>query len=125
MLGDNPIFFTRFDYRYRDSSNFKVNGYVFIQGILGEKDRKEIYDRMEDGEFFIAEQIDIPPLYAYLYDFSNGQTTADHCWHEFIKFSDHDGPADGNRIWGSAQEFLWRFRLVEKWDLRLSPHSEL
>ncbi len=47
-------------------------------------ERDAILSRLEDGNLFIAEQVDVPPLYEQLYRWSGGPIAADHCWHQFV-----------------------------------------
>ncbi len=125
MLEDDGAPLIGFEYRYRDAANFKTSSYVVLEGILSDQERAEIIDRLESGEFFIAEQVGIPALYEVLYEFSGGQTPNDHCWHEFVGFIDSPIVIDDRRIWGSAKGLLSEFRSVVEWDLRLSPHIAL
>lgn len=120
----NPLS-TKFEYLYRDASNYKAFGHVLLEGVLSVAEREEIIARLEGGEFFIAEQIGVPTLYEMLYESTGGPTASDHCWHEFDQLSDEVVIKDGDRIWGSVEELLAKFRSVRAWDLRLSPHFEL
>lgn len=125
MRDDAKPLSTRFEYLYRDASNYKAYGHVLLEGVLSVAEREEIVARLEDGELFIAEQVGVPALYEMLYKSSDGPTTSDHCWHEFDQFSDDAVIKDGDRIWGTVEELLSKFRSVRAWDLQLSPHFEL
>lgn len=65
---------TLFKYLYRDASNFKSRGSVVLSGLLSVAERGFIASKMEGGEFFIAEQIGVKPLYEALYELSDGVT---------------------------------------------------
>jgi len=110
---------TAFDYMYRDADNFKAFGTIILEGELSIDDRTLIQSRMESQEFFIAEQVGIPPLQRQLYRWSNGPTASDHCWHEFVGFRE---AKDLERFVGAipAREFVARFQLVREWDEQLS-----
>lgn len=114
--------FNVFRYRYRDAANFKATGEVLLRGELSEQNKQEIIGRLQDGEYFIAEQVRIPVLYDKLYEFSGGPVIDDHCWHEFIMFQTVSSPSIKSEVWGSAEAFLLNFRLVKHWDLAFSPH---
>lgn len=113
---------TRFEYLYRDAANYKVYGHLLLEGSLSAEDQSELVARLEDDEFFIAEQIGIPALYQPLYEISGGITSSDHCWHEFYRISRLETPPPKEQIWGTAEELCARFRDVSDWNLRFSPH---
>lgn len=118
---------TCFHYVYRDAGNFKSRGTVILSGRLSLSERELIERKMESGEFFIAEQIGVPPLYAALYQYSGGMTREDHVWHSFEEFEDcrEGGQVDEASCWGTCDDFVRRFEQVASWDLTLSPHAGL
>lgn len=70
-----------FNYMYRDASNYKNAGEVVFENDLGIEDEEEISDLvvafLEDGEYFVAELVDIDTCYfGGIYD-------DDHGYHEF------------------------------------------
>ena len=113
-----------FDYMYRDAGNFKAFGTIILQGTLETIDQELLRSRLSDGEFIIAEQVGVPPLYTELYRWSGGATNSDHCWHEFIGFREIPPPEMDSAIW-KAKEFVNRFASVKAWDQALSPHFAL
>lgn len=115
---------TAFDYLYRDAGNFKAFGTVILNGALSSKDRKLIRPRLSSGEYFIAEQVDVAPLYEKLYEVSGGPTQSDHCWHEFVGLHGITAPNDASSAL-PASELVARFARVERWDESLSPHFSL
>lgn len=115
---------TAFDYMYRDAGNFKAFGTVMLEGPLSLADRNLIRSRLSSGEFFIAEQVGIPPLYGGLHKWSDGPTTSDHCWHEFVGFQTVAAPQSPVCVIDS-NEFVQRFVSLHQWDEALSPHFDL
>jgi hypothetical protein len=116
---------TVFEYLYRDAGNFKAFGSVLLKGRVSDDNRDAIRSRLESGEFFIAEQVGVPPLYEQLYQWSAGPTESDHCWHEFVGFREIDGPESSVTYVGDAATFVARFAAVTGWEESLSPHSAL
>ena len=113
---------TAFEYRYRDASNYKAWGRILLNGRLSDADRALVIDSLEDGEFFVAEQVGIPPLYQALYQLSDGPTEDDHGWHEFVAFTDQV-PADDEPLWGSANDLALRFAGVKRWNVAMSENA--
>jgi hypothetical protein len=113
-----------FDYMYRDAGNFKAFGTINLEGPLRAADQEAIRSRLSSGEFFIAEQVGVPPLYQELYRWSGGITNSDHCWHEFIGFREIAAPETDSAIF-KVEEFVSRFASVKDWDEALSPHFAL
>src|ERR1700694_1477841 len=73
---------TRFDYLYRDASNYKSWGSVVFCGELHAGLSARLRAALESTEFFIADQIRIPEVFL-VPDWPLLQD--DHCWHEFVK----------------------------------------
>ena len=123
-MDDETNITTLFQYRYRDAGNFKVSGHVALEGRLTAADQQRLCAYLNEGEFFIAEQVGVPALYQQLYQWSGGPTSYDHCWHEFVGFAEVDSSdiPPGSFFWGKATDFLGRFSSVERWDGGLSPH---
>lgn len=116
--------YTTFEYLYRDASNYKGWGGIILVGILTESDEKLIKQRLESGEFFIAEQIGIPSLYEQLWQYSNGQQTEDdHVWHTAHRFHEASPSDFANfSVWGTVEEFVAKILMVREWNLSLSPN---
>ena len=51
------------NYMYCDASNYKAFGSIWLTGTLTGGERMELVRYLENGEFFVAEQIGVPPLY--------------------------------------------------------------
>lgn len=113
---------TLFKYLYRDASNYKAFGAVAVAGQFSEDERANIRQQLESGQFFIAEQIGVPPLYDQLYRWSDGPISDDHCWHEFERFEEVGERPSGMIVSGSAADFVARISAVKEWQLDLSPH---
>src|SRR5437899_1199160 len=111
---------TALDYLYRDAGNFKAFGTTAVIGGLSEVDRQEIRNRLDGGEYFIAEQVGLPPLHEELYRWSNGATNSDHCWHEFVGFRDVNEPPDKCLHAIEAKLLVERFRQITEWNGSLS-----
>lgn len=113
---------TSFDYMYRDASNFKAFGTVILQGSVSAADQEIVKDRLCGSEFFIAEQVAVPPLCSELYRWSDGPTVSDHCWHEFVGFREIKSlPNESGPVF-PASEFIGRLTSVDSWAEELSPH---
>lgn len=116
---------TSFDYMYRDAGNFKSYGFILLLGRFSKSDASQITETMESGEFFIAEQIGIPPLYDTLFRLSDGMIASDHTWHSFIamrhiKCSTMIGP-----FWGTVEDLVRAFVSVSVWDDTFSPNFSI
>lgn len=126
MAKDTTRMWTLFEYRYRDAGNFKSHGAVALEGVADSDDCERALKSLED-DLFIAEQLDIPPLYSKLYQWSGGPSAADHCWHEFVALTIVDEAAldpDIPRV-GTAAAFVKCLAAVEDWNGALSPHFAL
>lgn len=116
---------TAFDYMYRDAGNFKAFGTIALKGYLSTADQNLVQARLDAGEFFIAEQVGVPPLYDELYQWSAGPTVSDHCWHSFVGFRELCGAPEEGVPMVDAATFISRFSSVAKWDGSMSPNFEL
>jgi hypothetical protein len=116
---------TVFEYRYRDAGNFKACGEIALRGALTPEEIATVRARFPGDGFFIAEQLDVPPLYESLYQWSHGPTADDHCWHEFVAiYLVNARPAD-MPIWGKAKDFVERLVAIDTWNEVLSPHFDI
>lgn len=114
-----------FEYLYRDASNFKAWGELLLEGNLSEAEIVRMITRFEDREFFIAEQIGIPPLYELLWQQCQSYPSAalDHVWHQFSKIrpaTDADLERINHR--GNAAALLNAIEKIDIWDQRLSQN---
>lgn len=116
---------TVFEYLYRDADNYKSFGSVALEGSVGTELWASALGKLEDGTYFIAEQIGLPPLYDQLYRWSAGVSTdADHCWHEYVANAIVGGGDLPHAILklGTAEEFVQRLLTVKMWDIGLSSN---
>lgn len=112
-----------FNYLYCDASNFKSFGSVWTTGNLTNEERDELVRYLESGEFFVAEQIGVPPLYPTLFGDAGGPTVDDHAWHTFDCFCQEAKLAETAEVWGEASSLLASFRAAgENWQPELSPN---
>ena len=113
-----------FEYAYIDGSNYKSFGQLKLSGDVSSYQKNFLGTKLENGRFFVAEQLDIPPLYDGLFKYSNGPTLDDHGWHVFVDLRNVscDETLIDAPVWGSVEEFLAKFRKVEEWDPALSTN---
>ena len=112
-----------FNYLYCDASNYKAFGSVWLTGTLTRGERVELVRYLESGEFFVAEQIGVPPLYSTLFRNGGGPTEDDHAWHMFQDFCEEAEFAETAEVWGKASRLLAAFRAArENWQPELSPN---
>ena len=88
----------------------------------------EIKSYLDSEELFIAEQLNIPTLYAQLWKFSNGQTSADHAFHEFSSLRPAtEQEIESLELWGNTSDLIDNFRNANRhsWDCSQSVHCAL
>lgn len=114
------------EYLYRDAGNYKVFGEILLTGTISETDSATILGKLDSGEFFVAEQVGVPPLSESLWSLSGGMTEHDHALHEFIGFRDADDEDILSlSIWGSAKELVYRFHSIgSQWDCSKSLYYQ-
>jgi hypothetical protein len=93
------------EYLYRDANNFKAFGQILLSGNISENYITEIKSYLDSGEFFVAEQVNIPTLYSQLWKYSNGPTIADHTFHEFSSL--HSPPNMKSHHWIVGKKHLF------------------
>lgn len=115
-----------FEYLYRDAGNYKVSGALLLTGRSINGVAERLQAKFQDGSNFIAEQLGIPPLYAELWQYSNGPTEDDHVWHEFhcLRRISPDEMVSGSE-WGSIKTLLAKVEAVGYWKMHLSPHWDI
>ena len=112
-----------FNYLYCDASNYKAFGSVWLTGTLTGEESAELIRYLENGEFFVAEQIGVAPLYSSLFGDGGGPTEDDHAWHMFADFCEEAELAENAELWGEASSLLAAFRAArENWQPELSPN---
>lgn len=118
--------FSVFEYLYRDAANYKAWGSLLLLGKHSQDDIAALRASMESGEYFVAEQVGIPPLYEELWALSDGPTEDDHALHEFVELRGAK-PEDFETlsVYGELTKLLKAFQAVSRWDYSLSPNYEM
>ena len=118
--------FSILEYLYRDANNFKAFGKLLLVGTVTDSKTMKIKSLLDSGEYFVAEQVDIPTLYSELWKYSNGPTIADHAYHEFIELrSATDEEITSLSVWGDIATLMSKFRHVRQdWDCLQSIHCQ-
>jgi hypothetical protein len=114
-----------FEYLYRDGSNYKAWGSLLVSGEPTPEDITALKECLESGEYFVAEQVGIPPVYKELWELSGGPTSDDHALHEFVAL--REATEDERKllpVFGELSNLLKTFQSVTKWDYSLSPNFE-
>jgi len=116
--------YTIFEYLYRDAGNYKSWGKLLLAGSVSQDYSEAIISCLETDNFFVAEQVSIPPLYEELWALSGGKTEDDYAYHQFFELrpatSDEIGELE---VFTDTDELLSRFRKVgRRWDYLLSPN---
>ncbi len=113
------------EYLYRDANNFKGFGQILLTGSISGDYIAQVESLLDSGEFFVAEQVNIPTLYSQLWKYSNGQTIADHAFHELSRFRpaiSHE--IESMAIWGEASILLDDlYKIDRQWDCKQSIHG--
>lgn len=96
-----------FHYMYRDGANYKMGGNVILDGVpedMGQYE-KELKAVLDDGEYFIAHQVDVPEKFHYTNGY--GVDDDDHSWHKFEYLEAvEDEPTDER----TPEQFLETFK---------------
>lgn len=114
--------FSLFEYCYRDAANYKAWGSLLLEGSATSTAIEELQSHFEAKVFFIAEQLNIPPLYSELWVFSHGPTPDDHVWHSFHTLRPADAHEVGGPVFGTIDAFVQTVRSIRAWNQTLSPH---
>ena len=117
--------FSVFSYLYRDASNYKAFGLLLLKGTASADDVEIWRQHLESGEFFIAEQLGIPALYAELWVFSDGATEDDHVWHTFEELRAATADDLTLPIFDTVESLVKKIESVEVWNEKLSPHWDV
>jgi len=114
-----------FEYLYRDAANYKAWGSLLLSGKPTQMDIAALRACMESGEYFVAEQVGVPPLYEELWALSDGPTEDDHALHEFVELrSAKQEDTETLTLFGELSKLLNAFQAVSKWDYSLSPNCD-
>ena len=110
-----------FFYQYRDAANFKARGYVGLAGTVATDLESRIRAALIDGLWFIAEQVGVPALRYQLFAYSNGPTTDDHGWHEFVGIGEPPIDFAPDAVLDAGELVAVFEAAAGRWDDRLSP----
>lgn len=110
------------DYLYRDASNSKQYGSLLLKGEPSDAACKAITASLSADEFFIAEQVLLPPLYFRSSEDSLESCECDHVWHEFIGLRLAEGSEADQPIFATLDDIINRFQSVVTWQEALSSN---
>ncbi|MEO7068023.1 MAG: hypothetical protein ABI114_14015 [Rhodanobacter sp.] len=112
-----------FLYQYGDTDIVSKPGRLLLRGKCDSDLEGVLRAACESGEFFVAEQVGVPVLYAELYALSGGPTIDDVAFHEFLglRLATKE-EVESLSTWSGLNTFVSRFCAVKHWDCRLSPH---
>lgn len=79
---------TRFEYQYRDGSNYKSWGEVIFAGRPTDELSRRLMRSLDGWELFIADQVRVPEVFFR----HRGLYVDDHCWHELVEISETPFP---------------------------------
>lgn len=115
-----------FEYLYRDASNYKAWGEIFLSGVPSQNDIVALRACLESGEYFVAEQVGIPALYRELWELSGGPNCDDHALHEFVTLrAVSEYKRKSLQLFGDLSSLLKTFQAVTTWDCSLSPNFDI
>jgi len=114
-----------FEYFYRDASNYKVWGTLVLRGSSTSSDLEVLKSNFYSNEFFIAEQLGIPSLYAELWELSNGPSIDDHVWHSFHNLRPATEDDITEPIFDTVANLTLKISAVKEWEQELSPHWDI
>ncbi len=109
---DFELFNTKFEYLYRDASNYKTRNTAVYEGELTEKEINEIFEKCDGANDFIPEQVEMPAL-----GFED-ITEDDHCWCEMMYITiTEDKPTEYDKNGPiKAKDIYNNFMNVKEWD---------
>ena len=114
------------EYLYRDAANYKAWGEVLLSGAPIDYDIATLRACLDAGEYFVAEQVGIPPAYQELWDLSGVPTDNDHALHEFVTVRPaSDDDRKSLPLFASWSDLLKIFQGVAAWDCALSPNCNV
>lgn len=94
---------TIFHYFYRDGSNYKIHSSVVLKGTFSEKEIEEIISFLDNGCYFIPEQVNLPATRFEEWDIQD-----DDDFFEYSHFEETAAEAPNDTL--TAQQLLENFR---------------
>lgn len=110
------------DYLYRDAGNNKQYGSLLLKGEPTNAASNSITASLSAEEFFIAEQVLLPPLYFKSSSGALKSCECDHVWHEFVGLRTAGELEENQPIFSTLDEIINRFQRVVKWQENLSAN---
>jgi len=110
FTGDDIVIFTVLKYQYRDAGNYKAYGELLIEGEFTNGDLEALAPYLYDGEYFVPEEVGIPPLQPLLCEDFGGPNENDHDWHAFECPRQSHSEDMKMPVWGTKAELIQRFR---------------
>ena len=105
-----PKKYSIFEYQYRDASNYKSYGEILVEGKFLKKDINLIHSCMYDfGEYFIPEEIGIPPLQYKIWEKCKGRNNDDHEWHSILCIREAKQDEMQLPLWGTKKILIESF----------------
>ncbi len=117
--------FSVFEYCYCDASNYKAWGAVLLSGAVTDAEMEILLNQFGPESHFIAEQLNIPALYAELWAFTNGPSDDDHVWHTFHALRPAAAQDMKTPVFCTHAELIQKVKEVNAWDETLSPHWDI
>jgi hypothetical protein len=105
--------YTVFEYLYRDAGNYKAWGSLLLSGAVSPEVEATFRDYLDSREFFVAEQVGIPPLNRNLWELSDGPIGDDHGFHEFHRFRPATAEDLTEPVWGNVKSLFQVFEKVQ------------
>lgn len=96
---------TLFEFMYRDASNYKQSGAVVLNGRIEEAEVDRIVAALNDGTFFIPEQVGLEHLHGQFTHGAAWDEDDDHVWHTISAISYTDQPANAKGL-ADVHEFV-------------------
>jgi len=103
--------FTVVEYLYRDAGNYKTRGTILVAGSFSNDEINLVQNCLYDREFFIPEEVCLPPLQHQLWDIY-GENDDDHEWHSVEKIRPATQRDMTLPIWGTKEVLLHNFKSV-------------
>ena len=114
---NKPRQYSVFEYLYRDAANWKAWGKLLLLGDVSPADVALMEVKLDAGEFFIPEQLGVPPLFHKLWQGSIRPSSDDHPWHELVALrAAMTEEIENCPKWGSLKTLLDRVKAVKSWD---------
>ena len=92
-----------------------------LEGLASDTNHDALAKHFDAGEFFIAEQLGIPPLYADLWELSGGTSVDDHVWHTYSELRPVTADDIKLQVFGTVENLISKIKAIKSWNQTLSP----